>query len=209
MNVRAVADRLTRLVDDTKARIVFVCGAVRPRTEVVAALPHRISTFVVQLHAGAQGKRADEAEFAEQVHDVFVQRDRDAVREAADVFRRERGRTGGLAVEGVAAVCGALRDGNVATLLVGDLADQTVLTGSSQTTVAPNPVVLSELGEPPCRVVRADEALPFAAVAVGAVIVQAAPELALADGVGVVRRYVDAPTDSLQTDGAVRTQLAD
>jgi hypothetical protein len=46
-------------------------------------------------------------------------------------------------------------------------------------------------------------------VAVGAVIVQAAPELGLADGIGVVRRYVDALTDRSWTDGAVRTQLAD
>lgn len=140
---------------------------------------------------------------------MFVQRDRDAVQEAAKVFRRERGQAGGLAVEGVAAVCGALRDGNVATLLVGDLADLTVLTGASRTTVAPDAVVLSELGEPPCRVVRADEALPFAAVAVGAVIVQAAPELGLTDGIGAVRRYVDALIDGSRTDSAVRTQPAD
>src|ERR1035438_9222236 len=49
----------------------------------------------------------------------------------------------------------------------------TVVTGKALTTVAPDADVLSELGEPVERVVRADEALPFTAIAVGASLVRA------------------------------------
>ena len=66
------------------------------------------------------------------------------------------------------AVCAALREGAVDTLIVGDLGDATVVTGEDRTIVAPDADVLSELGEAVHRVVRADEALPFAAIAVGA-----------------------------------------
>ena len=62
MNVRAVADRVTELVDETGAEVVFVCGEVRSRTDVVSALPQRVATRVVQLHAGARGHRVTESE---------------------------------------------------------------------------------------------------------------------------------------------------
>lgn len=192
VNVRAVAERIARLADEAEADVVIVCGAVRPRTEVVSALPQRIAARVAQLHAGSHGHRVEESEITDQVEQVFERWRHDAAQDVAERFRQERGRDDGLAVDGVAAVCEALRDGNVDTLMVGGLGDTTVLTGASRTTVAPNADVLSELGEAPCRVVRADEALPFAAVAVGASIVRVEDDLKLTDGVAVLRRYVGA-----------------
>ena len=69
MNVRAVADRLTELVDETGAEVVFVCGEVRSRSDVVSELPDRVAARVSQLHAGARGSRVGEGEIREEVED--------------------------------------------------------------------------------------------------------------------------------------------
>ena len=54
MNCRAVADHLTRLVDEADPEVVFVCGEVRSRTDVIAELPERVTQRVSQLHAGTR-----------------------------------------------------------------------------------------------------------------------------------------------------------
>jgi hypothetical protein len=100
----------------------------------------------------------------------------------------ERGRGSGLAAEGIPEVCAALRYGDVDTLIVGDLADATVVVGKDLTMVAADADMLSEMGEAPHRVARADEALPFAAMSVGAALVRA-PGVDTLDGVAALLRY--------------------
>ena len=90
-------------------------------------------------------------------------------------------------------MCASLREGDVETLIVGELSNATVVTGERRTTVAPDADVLSDLGEPAYRLVRADEALPFAAVATGASLVRVDGQIAPADGIAALLRY--APTD--------------
>ncbi|KAA1249849.1 hypothetical protein F0Q45_12870 [Mycobacterium simiae] len=192
MNCRAVADHLTRLVDQADPEVVFVCGEVRSRSDLVSALPQRAAQRVSQLPAGARGARnggLGDDEIRELTEAEF---NRQRCAEIDDVMRRfeaEMGRGSGLAAEGVAAVCAALRDGDVDTLIVGNLGDATVVTGAALTTVAPNADVLSELGEPVARVARADEALPFAAIAVDASLVRADAQVSPVDGVGALLRY--------------------
>jgi hypothetical protein len=193
MNVRATADRLTDLVDKAGAEVVFVCGEKRSRNDVVSALPDRVARKVSSWHAGAHGHRIGEAEARDHVDAEFELRRRGETAEVVDRFVGERGRGAGLAIEGLAAVCAALREGCVETLIVGDLADSTVVTGESRTTVAPDADALSALGEPAYRVVRADEALPFAAIATDASLVRIGPALCPADGTAALLRY--APTD--------------
>lgn len=201
MNVRAVADRVTELVDETGAEVVFVCGEVRSRTDVVSALPPRVATRVVQLHAGARGHRVTESEIRDHVDAEFERRRRRAIADVADRFGSEIERASGLAAEGFAAVCAVLREGGVDTLIVGDLRDATVVTGENRTMVAPDADVLSELGEAACRVARADEALPFAAIATGAALVLVDTTVAPADGIAALLRYV--PTDIVVEPGRV------
>lgn len=107
----------------------------------------------------------------------------------AQQFEAEIGRGSGLAAQGLAEVCAALRDGDVDTLIVGELGEATVVTGKARTTVARDADMLSELGEPVDRVARADEALPFAAIAVGAALVRDDNRIAPLDGVGALLRY--------------------
>jgi Bacterial archaeo-eukaryotic release factor family 2 len=190
MNCRAVADELTRLVDEADPEVVFVCGEVRSRTDVVAELPERVSQRVSQLHAGTRRTGIDFEEVRHLTTAEFARRRGIQMTDIAGRFEAEIGRGSGLAAEGIAAVCAALRDGDVDTLIVGELDDATVVTGKALTTVAPDADVLSELGEPVQRVARADEALPFTAVAVDASLVPADHRIAPADGVGALLRYV-------------------
>ena len=193
MNVRATADRLTELVDKTDAQVVFVCGEIRSRSDVVSALPRRVARRVSPWHGGALGHRIDEAEARDHLDREFERRRADEAAEVTDLYIGERGRHSGLAVEGIAAVCGALREGCVDTLIVGDLADATVVTAQSRTTIAPDADALSDLGEPVRRVARADEALPFVAIATDASLVRAGADIAPANGIAALLRY--APGD--------------
>ena len=193
MNVRAVAHRLTELVDEVDAEVVFVCGEVRSRTNVVSSLPARVVARVAQLHAGALGHRVGEKEMTDLVRAEFERRRLSEVDEIVQRFHTEKGRRSGLATEGLASVCAALREGDVDTLIVGDLKDATVVTGMDRTTVAPDADALSELGEAVYRVVRADEALPFAAIAIGASLVRPDGDIAPVDGIAALLRYV--PTE--------------
>lgn len=205
-NVRAVAMRLTELVDETGAEIVFVCGEVRSRTDVTSELPQRVAARVVQLHAGERGRRAFESEFREEVDEVFERRRDTETTKLVDRFRSETGRGSGLAAEGLGAVCEALREGAVETLIVGDLADKTVVTGAELTTLATDADELSELGEAVNGVARADEALPFAAVAIGAGLIRADSGFTPVDGIAALLRY--RPTGTAQGKGHVHRSPA-
>jgi len=189
-NSRAIADELTRLVDEADPEVVFVCGEVRSRTDVVAELPERVARRVSQLHAGTRRSGIDSDEVRHLTTAEFARRRGIEMTEIAGRFEAEIGRGSGLAAEGLAAICRALRDGDVGTLIVGQLGDATVVTGKALTTVAPDADVLSELGEPVERVARADEALPFTAIAVGASLVRADNRITPADGIGALLRYV-------------------
>ena len=82
-------------------------------------------------------------------------------------------------------MCAALRAGDVDTLIVGELADATVVTSEDRAAMAPSADVLSEWGQAAVRVARADEALPFTAIAVGASLVR----VGSLDGVAALLRY--------------------
>jgi len=190
MNCRAVAHEITRLVDEADPEVVFLSGEVRSLADLASELPQRVAERVSQLHAGARKSGIDEQDIRELTAGEFARRRGIEMTELADRFEAELGRGSGLAAEGLAAVCAALRDGNVDTLIVGELDDATVVTGNTRTTIAPDADALSDLGEPVDRVARADEALPFAAIAVSASLVVADGRIAPADGAGALLRYV-------------------
>ncbi|HTQ15832.1 hypothetical protein [Mycobacterium sp.] len=190
VNCRAVADHLTRLVDEADPEVVFVCGEVRSRTGVLAELPKRAAQRVSQLHAEARKSGIDYDQIFRLTATEFTRRHRMEMTDVADRFQAETARASGMAAEGLGAVCAALRDGDVDTLIVGDMRDATVVTGDALTTVAPDADALSEFGEPVARVARADEALPFTAITIGAALVRADDRIAPKDGVGALLRYV-------------------
>ncbi|SPM27745.1 hypothetical protein [Mycobacterium terramassiliense] len=190
MNCRAVADELTRLVDEADPEVVFLCGEVSSRADVIAELPLRVARRVSELHAGSRKSGIDEDEVRRLTAAEFARRLDVEMGDVAGRFAAELGRGSGLAAQGIAAVCAALREGDVDTLFVGALGDATVVTGTAPTAVAPDADALSDFGEPVQRVARADEALPFAAIAVGASVVVPGDRIGPTDGVGALLRYV-------------------
>lgn len=184
-NIRTVSERLATLLDGTKAEVVFVLGEVQSRTDLVADLPERVADRMVELKVGARNSGIDD-EVRHAIDEEFLLRRVAVIDDAAQRFQAGQG--SGSAAQGLDAVCAALRDGAVETLIIGDIGEATVVIGDAVTMVAPNADVLSELGEAP-RVVRADEALPMAAVATDANLVRTDERLTPADGVAAVLRY--------------------
>jgi hypothetical protein len=188
-NIRAVAERLTGLVDDAGPEVVFVVGEVRSRTDLVTELPERVTSRVVQLQVGARHSGIHDEDLRHAIDQEFQLRRVAAIDEAAQRFQAEIDRGSGLAAEGLAGVTAALRAGAVETLIVSDIGDATVVAGDDLATVAPNPDVLSELGTPPRQTLRADEALPMVAISTGASLVRTDERITPADGVGAILRY--------------------
>lgn len=188
-NIRQVADRVTHLVDESGAEIVFVTGEVEPRAELVAELSGRVADIAVQLRGGGRTAGTDEAEVHREMSEEFHRRRTALIDDAAARFAAGRGT--GLAVEGLNDVTAALRDGAVETLIIGEVGDATVVADTDLAMVAPSADALSALGGAPIRVLRADEALPLLAVATGATLICAGEGLHPADGVGAVLRYAE------------------
>ena len=187
-NIREVADRITHLADEYTVDIVFVSGDAR--TELATALPERVAGKAVLLQGGGRAAGIDEAEVHQEIADEFARRRLAAVDDAAQRFAAGRGT--GLAVEGLADVTAALRDGAVDTLIIGNLGDTTVVADHDQLAlIGTDAATVSDLGGAPDRVLRADEALPLLAVSTGAALVRTDERLAPADGIGAVLRYPD------------------
>jgi hypothetical protein len=192
-NIRAVADHLTHEFDRRDMEAVFVVGQDRARAELLSFLPERVKTCVVAPHVGARHTGIDDVVSAA-IAAEFDDRQQRATGEIAKRFRAELGRRSGIAVEGLAGVCAALREGAVATLIIGDLANRTVVAGDGPTMIAADADDLSAYGVAPTRILRADEAIPLAAMTDGAALVHTDEQLDMPDGVGALLRYV--PTDS-------------
>jgi len=191
-NMRAVADRVSELVDAGTAEAVFVVGEVRSRSDLRATLPDRVNALVVELQVGARHSGHDFNEVQQAIEDALLKRRLAVIDDAAQRFTAEVGRKSGLAAEGLGPVCSGLRQGAVDTLIIGEIGEETVVADDELTTVAPNAEVLSEQGAAAARTLRADEALPMFAISVGAALVRTDERISPAGGVGAVLRY--APT---------------
>ena len=187
-NIREVADRVTRLFDEHGVDIVFLTGDAR--TELATALPDRVADKAVPVQGGGRAAGTDDAEVHTAMAEEFAKHRLAAVEDAAQRFNAGHGT--GLAVQGLTEVIGALRDGAVDTLIIGDLGDRTVVADHDQLAlIGPDTDTVSSLGGSPDRVLRADEALPLLAVATGAALVRTDERLAPTDGIGAVLRYPD------------------
>ncbi|MFI7677537.1 hypothetical protein [Actinophytocola sp. NPDC049390] len=108
-----------------------------------------------------------------------------------DQFMFESARPEGPVVQGVGRCAAALRAGNADALVIveGALRDRAVWVGGThRDQVAEEEADLRALGMPVDHQ-RADEALPMAALVVGADVLVAPEDLPLTDGVGVLLRH--------------------
>ena len=189
-NIREVAEHLTRITDETAADVVFITGEVTARAELLGELPERVAAKALQLQGGGRTAGTDPAEVHREIAEEFAKRRSAVIADAAERFAAGHGT--GLAVEGLADVTAALRDGAVETLIIGELGDATVVADHDRLLLCgPDAATVSALGGSPDRVLAADEALPLLAVATGAALVRMDERLNPADGVGAVLRYAD------------------
>ncbi len=188
-NVRAVADHLTHELDREAVDFVLVIGQDRVRAELLSALPERVAARVAQPGTGSRHTGIDDA-VHRAIAGEFQARRRQIAQQVADQYLAATGQRSGRAVTGLDAVSAALRENAVTALIIGQMSDETVLAGDDLTAIALDADTLSSFGIAPARTLRADEALPFAAMALGADLVPAAAGLQLADGVGALLRYV-------------------
>lgn len=186
-NVRAVADRLTELAPDTDA--VFLVGELQSRAALLDALPKRIAQLITELTVGARHSGHDPGEVQDAIEAEWLRKRLDNIQAVVQRFSSESGRGSGLAVEGLAAVCTALSQGAVDTLIIDHIGDATVVADADVTVTAPNPDALSEYGAAPAHTLRADEALPWGAVAIGASLIGVGAAVQPTDGVAAVLRY--------------------
>lgn len=187
-NVRAVADVLSERCDRDQPEVVFLIGQDRVRSALTSALPERVRARVVRPRVGARNTGVDDT-VARVIALEFENRRLAAATDSVRRFCAEAGRASGLAAEGLAAVCAALREDAVATLILGNLGHETVVAGDDPIMVATDADALSTYGVPPTRTLRADEAIPFAAIACGAQLVHANEGFDAPDGVAALLRY--------------------
>jgi hypothetical protein len=188
-NLRAVAERLATLVDDVSPEVIFVVGEVQSRSDLTPTLEDRVAQRVVELDVGARNSGFADAELNHAVDQEFLKRRLAAIEHAAEQFSQAIGQGSGLATQGLDGVCAALRAGAVETLIIGDIGDTTVVAGDDLLTVAPNEKVLSELGTAPTQTLRADEALPLAAIRTGAALIRTDERITPDGGIAAVLRY--------------------
>ncbi|MGE2717041.1 hypothetical protein ACQI4L_23540 [Mycolicibacterium litorale] len=188
-NLRAVAERLATLVDQVSPEVIFVVGEVQSRADLTPTLEERVAERVVELEVGARHSGFDDTELQHEIDQEFLRRRLAAIEHAAEQFSQAMGQGSGLATQGLHGVCAALRAGAVETLIIGDVGDATVVAGEDLMTVAPNENVLSELGAAPSQTLRADEALPMAAIRTGAALIRTDERIDPDDGIAAVLRY--------------------
>ncbi|WP_432854993.1 Vms1/Ankzf1 family peptidyl-tRNA hydrolase [Amycolatopsis sp. CA-161197] len=188
-NLEDVAAHITKTVERTGARLVVLAGEVQSRTELRDLLPEGVRRITTETEAGGRAQGADRAELDERIHELIAGWHLVQLDDLAARVRAELGRGSGLAVGGLEAVTGALAEANVATLLVGDPGNAEVLTGPEPAQVGVTESRLAALGVPDPTRHRADEALPFAAVAVGADVVVMDERIDLPDGFAALLRH--------------------
>jgi peptide chain release factor subunit 1 len=191
--LHTAADRVSELVHDSSFDAIFVVGDVASRSDLLAALPERVRERATSLPIGVRRGGYDFEEIQRAIDTTFLKRRLSVIDGAAARFATEVGRQSGLVAEGLGAVCSALRQGTVDTMIIGEIDDATVVADEGLTTFAPNADALSKQGAAPAKTLRADEALPLLAISVGASLVHTDERIAPADGIAAVLRYAPTP----------------
>ncbi|WP_037370567.1 Rv2629 family ribosome hibernation factor [Amycolatopsis orientalis] len=188
-NLSEVADHVAKTAERVRPRAIVLAGEVQARTELRERLPEPARSLAAEVDAGSRASGAGRDELDRAVHELLTGQRLRELDDLAERFRAEASRDSALAVTGLSAVTAALAEANVATLLVGDSGEASVYTGAEPAQVGVAQSRLDALGvEDPARR-RADEALPYAAVAVGADVVVMDERLDLTDGFGALLRH--------------------
>jgi hypothetical protein len=170
-----IADTVAKAAERTGARLVVLVGDLQARTAVHSALPNSVRAIT------------HEATHESAVDDLVEGAKHRRLADFDERYRAELSHDRGLATEGLGGVATALREADVAVLFVGNPGDSTVFTGDDPLLVAASERELKAMGIEQVRERRADEAIPFAAIAGDAEVVARTGRLA--DGFGAILRH--------------------
>lgn len=188
-NFEEIAKHVTKAAERSHAELVVLAGEVQARSALHERLPEPVRRITRDVEGGSRASGSSHDELDRHVHELLAGRRLASLDDVAETFRAESGRASGLAVSGLEAVTTALAEANVATLLVGSPGDTSVFAGPEPTQVAVGKAGLQALGVPEPEQRRADEAIPFAAVATGADVVVLDERLDLWEGFGALLRH--------------------
>ncbi|GAB2771575.1 Rv2629 family ribosome hibernation factor [Amycolatopsis magusensis] len=188
-NLAGVAERTAKVATELGAELIVLAGEVQARRELRDLLPKAAKEIATEVTAGARADSGTAGQLDTALGELLAGRRLARLDRVAERFRAELGRTSGLAVSGLEGVTTALREGNVETLLVTEPGDRTVAVGPSPAQVAVDQAELAAFGTSTGTERRADEALPVAAVAVGADVVVFDQRLELTEGFGAILRH--------------------
>ncbi|GAA3565597.1 hypothetical protein GCM10022222_56700 [Amycolatopsis ultiminotia] len=186
-NLAKIADAVGKAAGRIGAEIVVLAGEVQTRSALQDLLPESVRRITTTVEGSSRTESSDE--LGSQVTELLLSRHLTDLDDLAERFRAETGRESGLAVSGLTGVTAALSEASVATLLIGEPGDAVVFTGPEPAQVGTDGTRLDALGVPEPSRHRADEALPYAAVATGADVVVMDERLPLPDGFGAILRH--------------------
>lgn len=183
-NLQEAADEITAEVERSGVSLVVLAGEPRTRAALQELLPQRVARITRPIDTGGRASGAsDEVDRA--VFELLAGQRLARADEIVERFRQAG--PNGLAVQGIGPVTAELRESNVDTLLVGDPGAATVWTdGAGQLGGAQE---LEALGVRDPERIRADEAIPAAALARGADLVAVDERLDVEDGFGALLRH--------------------
>lgn len=188
-NLEEIARHVTKAAERAHAELVVLAGEVQSRSALTERLPEPVRRITTEVDGVSRAAGSSRDELDRHVHELLGNRRLAGLDDVAETFRAESGRKSGLAVSGLEAVTTALAEANVATLLVGSPGDLSVFTGPEAAQVAVGKAGLQALGVTDPAQRRADEAIPYAAVATGADVVVLDERLELWEGFGALLRH--------------------
>ncbi|MEE6136348.1 hypothetical protein SKC41_08360 [Mycobacterium sp. 050128] len=191
--LRTVANRIGELVHDTSFGELFLVGDPESRSNLLAALPDPIRKRMTSLPVADRRGGYDFEEIQRAIDTTLLWQRQGTMDTAAARFTAELGRQSGLAIEGLGAVCTALGQGTVDTLIIGNIYDALVVADERMTTVAATAAGLPQQSAATAKTVRADEALPLLAISGGASVVRTDERISPADGIGAILRCAPTP----------------
>jgi hypothetical protein len=173
-NARSVASDVDRAVSDLHAELVVLTGDVRARSLVYDALSEHSRVITEQMPGPSPDDHtSDQDGIRAEIRRLAAQRAAERTRHVLAQFEQERGRSGGLAAAGLAAVISAVQLNQVSTVLLRDdpSSELRLWIGPEPTQLALTEDELRGIGASVLGQDRADAALVRAIAGTGAELV--------------------------------------
>ncbi|HZS19794.1 MAG TPA: hypothetical protein VFA63_02270 [Pseudonocardiaceae bacterium] len=172
-NARAFAAEVDRAVESLRAELIVLTGDARARSLLRDALGARSRTITTEIPGPTPDDHTTDHSIDEEVRRIATERAAKRTRDVLTQFEQERGRTAGLAVEGLEPVIRALQLNQASAVLLRDdpSSELQIWIGPEPAQLALTEDGLREIDAPVVGLDRADAALVRAVAGSGAELV--------------------------------------